>query len=257
MTRVLSSLLVENVSKSFGSLQALSDVNIDLGHGERRAIIGPNGAGKTTLFHVICGNIPASFGKVYLFGQDITQVPVHRRSGLGLARTFQVTNLFPNLNVLENVILSLQAHRPMKFSMHRRLSSYQAIYVRAREMMETWQLWETRDALVQNLSYGEQRQVELLLALAGDPKVLLLDEPTAGLSPGETTIVTSLIRGLDKDMSILLIEHDMDVVFGLVDQITVLHQGQVLASGTSSDIQADSRVTDIYLGTGDDEVVDQ
>lgn len=124
-------------------------------------------------------------------------------------------------------------------------------------MMETWQLWETRDALVQNLSYGEQRQVELLLALAGDPKVLLLDEPTAGLSPGETTIVTSLIRGLDKDMSILLIEHDMDVVFGLVDQITVLHQGQVLASGTSSDIQADSRVTDIYLGTGDDEVVDQ
>ena len=118
-------------------------------------------------------------------------------------------------------------------------------------------MWETRDALVQNLSYGEQRQVELLLALAGDPKVLLLDEPTAGLSPGETTIVTSLIRGLDRDMSILLIEHDMDVVFGLVDQITVLHQGQVLASGTSSDIQADSRVTDIYLGTGDDEVVDQ
>ena len=124
-------------------------------------------------------------------------------------------------------------------------------------MMETWQLWETRDALVQNLSYGEQRQIELLLALAGDPKVLLLDEPTAGLSPGETTIVTSLIRGLDKDMSILLIEHDMDVVFGLVDQITVLHQGQVLASGTSLDIQADSRVTDIYLGTGDDEVIDQ
>jgi len=251
----LKSLVVENVSKSFGSLQALQDINIEMEEGVRHAIIGPNGAGKTTLFHVISGNVPASSGRVYLFGQDITSVPAHRRSAFGLARTFQITNLFPNLTVMENVILSLQAHRPMKFAMHRRVTSYRSLYDRAQELMKTWQLWETRDAVVRNLSYGEQRQVEILMALAGDPKVLLLDEPTAGLSAAETVTVTSLIRGLDNNMSILLIEHDMDVVFGLVDQITVLHLGQVLAQGIPAEIQADSRVTDIYLGTGDDEVL--
>ncbi len=248
------SLRVEEVSRSFGSLQALQGINLLVEPGERRAIIGPNGAGKTTLFHIISGTTPPSTGRVHLFGRDITHVPAHRRSLLGMSRTYQVTNLFPNLSVLDNVLLGIQAHRPMKLAMHRPRTSYRSLYSKADELLETWGLSEARDSIVRNLSYGEQRQVEILLALAGDPKVLLLDEPTAGLSTAETQTVSHLIRNLPADMSILLIEHDMDVVFDLVDNITVLHMGQFLAEGTPREIQADQSVTDIYLGTAGEEL---
>ena len=248
------SLKVEDVSRNFGSLQALQSIDLSIDPGARHAIIGPNGAGKTTLFHIISGTVPPSSGRVHLFGRDITNVPAHRRALLGMSRTYQVTNLFPNLSVLDNVLLGIQAHRPMKLAMHRPRSSYRTLYDKADELLETWGLSEARDSIARNLSYGEQRQVEILLALAGDPKVLLLDEPTAGLSTAETNTVTQLIRNLPRDMSILLIEHDMDVVFDLVDRITVLHMGQFLAEGTPAEIQADQSVTDIYLGTAGEEL---
>jgi branched-chain amino acid transport system ATP-binding protein len=248
------SLQVEGVSRSFGSLQALLDVDLSVEAGERRAIIGPNGAGKTTLFSIISGTMPASSGRVRLFGRDITRMPPHKRALLGMSRTYQITNLFPSLTVLENVLLGIQAHRPMKLAMHRPRTTYGSLYTKAQEILDTWGLWDSRDIVVRNLSYGEQRQVEILLALAGEPKVLLLDEPTAGLSTAETQTVTNLIRGLPRDMSILLIEHDMDVVFDLVDRITVLHMGQLLAEGTPQEIQADQSVTDIYLGTAGEEL---
>ena len=248
------SLKVDDVSRNFGSLQALLSINLSMEPGARHAIIGPNGAGKTTLFHIVSGTMPPSSGRVHLFGRDITHLPAHRRALLGMSRTYQVTNLFPNLTVLDNVLLGIQAHRPMKLAMHRPRTSYRSLYDKADEMLETWGLSEARDSIVRNLSYGEQRQVEILLALAGDPQVLLLDEPTAGLSTAETQTVTQLIRDLPQDMSILLIEHDMDVVFDLVDHITVLHMGQFLAEGTPQEIQANQSVTDIYLGTAGEEL---
>lgn len=248
------SLKVDDVSRNFGSLQALQSINLSIESGARHAIIGPNGAGKTTLFHIVSGTMPPSSGRVHLFGKDITGLPAHKRALLGMSRTYQVTNLFPNLTVLDNVLLGIQAHRPMKFAMHRPRTSYRPLYDKAEEMLDTWGLTEARDSIVRNLSYGEQRQVEILLALAGDPQVLLLDEPTAGLSTAETQTVTQLIRNLPQDMSILLIEHDMDVVFDLVDRITVLHMGQFLAEGTPQEIQADQNVTDIYLGTAGEEL---
>ncbi len=248
------SLQIEDISRNFGALQALLNINLSMEEGERHGIIGPNGAGKTTLFSVISGTMPPSSGRVQLFGRDITRLPADRRALLGMSRTYQITNLFPSLSVLDNVVLGIQAHRSMKLAMHRPRSSYGSLYSKAEELLETWGLLENRDVVVRNLSYGEQRQVEILMALAGDPKVLLLDEPTAGLSTAETQTVTNLIRALPRTMSILLIEHDMDVAFDLVDRMTVLHMGQLLAEGTPEEIQADQSVTDIYLGTAGEEL---
>lgn len=248
------SLQIEDISRNFGALQALLNINLSMEEGERHGIIGPNGAGKTTLFSVISGTMPPSSGRVQLFGRDITRLPADRRALLGMSRTYQITNLFPSLSVLDNVVLGIQAHRSMKLAMHRPRSSYGSLYSKAEELLETWGLLENRDVVVRNLSYGEQRQVEILMALAGDPKVLLLDEPTAGLSTAETQTVTNLIRALPRTMSILLIEHDMDVAFDLVDRMTVLHMGQLLAEGTPAEIQADQSVTDIYLGTAGEEL---
>ena len=249
----MNPLVVENLSMRFGALQALQSVSFAMQPGERRAIIGPNGAGKTTLFSLVSGTLLASEGRIHLLGKDITRMASHQRAALGLARTFQITNLFPNLSVLDNIILGIQAHQPMKFALHRPITSYKPLFLTAQQLLETWELWEFKDQVVRNLSYGVQRQVEILLALSGDPKVLLLDEPTAGLSPAETQTVTSLIRSLDRGMCILLIEHDMDVAFDLVDHITVLHQGEVLADGSPEEIRANPRVTEIYLGTEEDE----
>lgn len=181
-------------------------------------------------------------------------MPPYRRASLGLARTFQITNLFPNLTVLDNVILAIQAQQPVKFALHRPITSYKPLFAKAEELLTRWNLWDKRGVQIRNLSYGDQRQVEILLALAGEPKLMLLDEPTAGLSVAETQTVTSLVRGLDQNITILLIEHDMDVAFELVDHITVLHQGQVLADGSAEEIKTDPRVMDIYLGTSVEEV---
>ena len=243
-------LELKGLSRSFGGLRAVDDVTLKIMRGDRKAIIGPNGAGKTTLFNLITGIFPASSGQVLLFGKDVTRWPSHRRTAMGMARTFQVTHLFPRLTVLDNVLLAIAGLRRAKFVMWRLLSSYSEMYAKAHALLTRSGFLERKDIPVRFLSHGEQRQLEIVLGLASDPKILLLDEPAAGLSSGESTEMSNFLRGLDPDLAILLIEHDMDVVFDVADEISVLHFGQVLETGTAAQIHASKRVQEIYLGSG-------
>ena len=242
-------LELNGLSKSFGGLHAVRDVTLKIMPGDRKAIIGPNGAGKTTLFKIITGIFPATSGQVLLFGQDVTSWPSHQRTALGMARTFQVTHLFPKLTVLDNVLLAINGLRKSKFVMWRFLSSYRDVYEKAHGLLEQADFLDRKDTEVRYLSHGEQRQLEIVLGLASDPKVLLLDEPAAGLSSGESTEMAKFLMGLDPNLAILLIEHDMDVVFDVADQILVLHFGEVLETGTPEQIHGSKKVQEIYLGT--------
>ncbi len=239
---------VENLSKSFGGLQALAAVSFGVEVGERLVIIGPNGAGKTTLFNLITGELSASEGRVKLFGEDVTHMPSHRRAHLGMARTFQITNLFPKLTLHENILLAVEGVSPLKFTMHRPVTSYKDILAKTERLLVEWGLQEDEHNLVQNLSYGVQRQVEVIMALASEARLLLLDEPTAGLSPAETSALVSMVLRLDPNITLIIIEHDMDVAFQLAHKLIVLHHGQVLLEGSSEKIKADPRVRNIYLG---------
>jgi branched-chain amino acid transport system ATP-binding protein len=236
------------VSKSFGGLNAVGGVSLSLAPGERRAIIGPNGAGKTTLFSLISGEMPLDGGQIRLFGHDVTRLPPHRRAALGLARTYQITNLFPRLSALDNCVLAAQALSPIKLHLHRDLARYPAVLERAHGVLGAVGLLDKAEVTVRDLSHGEQRQLEIALALAGRPRVLLLDEPTAGLSPAESAMMTSLLKTLDPAISLLVIEHDMDVAFQLTDRITVLHYGKVVADGSRQEVTASALVQEIYLG---------
>jgi branched-chain amino acid transport system ATP-binding protein len=243
-----AALSLTGLSKEFGGLRAVDGVDLTVGPGERRAIIGPNGAGKTTLFSLISGETPPSDGRIVLFGHDVTRYAPHRRAGLGLARTYQITNLFPRLTALENCLLAVQALNPAKFHIHRDLSRYPAFFQRARAVLDAVGLAEKEREAVRNLSHGEQRQLEIALALAGSPRLLLLDEPTAGLSPAESHAMTALLKKLDPAITVLVIEHDMDVAFALTDRITVLHYGKVVADGLAHEVKANGLVQEIYLG---------
>jgi len=244
----MTALVIDRLTKNFGGLQALSDLSLEIQPGERRVILGPNGAGKTTFFHLIGGQLSPSAGRIFLFDQEVTHLPPFRRAALGLARTFQLTTLFPNLTVLENMLLAVQALDTVRFVLYRPLTSYRHILNKAQSLLEQWDLWEKRQALVRQLSYGEQRQLEILLALAHTPKVFLLDEPTAGLSAAETRQVVAMLQRLDPCITVLLIEHDMAVAFQVVQHITVLHQGRLLADGSPLTIRQDPTVAEIYLG---------
>jgi branched-chain amino acid transport system ATP-binding protein len=243
-------LELKSLSKTFGGLQAVRGVSLKIMPGDRKAIIGPNGAGKTTLFNLISGIFPATSGQVLLFGRDVTHWPSHRRAALGMARTFQVTSLFPKLSVLDNVLLAIKGRRASKFVMWRFLSSYRNVYDKAYELLQRAVFLDRKDVEVRRLSHGEQRQLEIVLGLAGDPHILLLDEPAAGLSSGESAEMARFLRGLDPQLAILLIEHDMDIVFEVSDDISVLHFGEVLESGPAERIRASAKVQEIYLGTG-------
>jgi len=242
-------LELKGLCKSFGGLQAVRAVDLKIFPGDRKAIIGPNGAGKTTLFNVITGIFPATSGQVMLFGQDVTRWPSQRRTALGMARTFQITSLFPRLTVLDNVLLAIKGLRRTKFVMWRFLSSYRDVYDKAHHLLEQAGFSDRQDVEVRNLSHGEQRQLEIVVGLASDPKILLLDEPAAGLSSGESQEMTTFLRRLDPNLAILLIEHDMDVVFDVADQISVLHFGEVLETGAAEQIRRSPKVREIYLGT--------
>ena len=243
-------LELKGLSKSFGGLHAVRGVTFKIMPGDRKAIIGPNGAGKTTLFNLITGIFPASSGQVLLFGQDITGWQSHRRTALGMARTFQITSLFPRLTVLDNVLLAIEGLRPSKFVMWRFLSSYRDVYDKAHQLLEQAAFTDRANTEVRYLSHGEQRQLEIVLGLASDPKILLLDEPAAGLSSGESVEMTEFLMRLDPELAILLIEHDMDVVFDLAHTISVLHFGEVLETGKPEQIKNSQKVQEIYLGTG-------
>ncbi len=243
-------LALDGVAKMFGGLRAVDGVSLQIRAGERRAIIGPNGAGKTTLFNLISGELPVTSGRVVLFGQDITALPSFRRTALGMGRTYQITNLFPQLTVRDNVILALLGTHRRKFVVHRPVHGDRDLLDQAHRLLHGVGLKDKGDMTLTRLSYGEQRQVELLLALASKPTMLLLDEPTAGLSPGERRGLARSIRNLDPSITVLLIEHDMDVAFEVAERVSVLHLGRVLAEGTPDEIRADPQVQQIYLGTG-------
>lgn len=242
-------LELKGLGKRFGGLSAVRDVTLQIMAGDRKAIIGPNGAGKTTLFNLITGIYPVTSGQVLLFGQDVTKWPSHRRTALGMARTFQVTSLFLGLTVLDNVLLAIKGLRPTKFVMWRFLSSYREVYDKAHHLLEQARFLDRKDTEVRNLSHGEQRQLEIVLGLASDPKILLLDEPAAGLSSGESADMTQFLMNLDSKLAILLIEHDMDVVFDVASRISVLHFGEVLETGSPQQIRSSAKVQEIYLGT--------
>jgi branched-chain amino acid transport system ATP-binding protein len=246
----LQALQLKGLSKSFGGLAAVREVSLEISAGERKAVIGPNGAGKTTLFNLITGVFPSSSGSIFLFGKEVTSWPAHKRTALGMARTFQVTSLFPKLTVLDNVLLALAGVGRTKMVMWKPLASYKHFQERAKELLESAGYWERRDTEVRNLSHGEQRQIEVVLGLASEPKSLLLDEPCAGLSSGESREMAEFLKRLDPSLAILLIEHDMDVVFDVVHDVSVLHFGAVVESGPCKQIKSSQRVQQIYLGTG-------
>jgi branched-chain amino acid transport system ATP-binding protein len=241
-------LSIERVGVRFGGLKAVDDVTISVRRGERRAIIGPNGAGKTTLFNAITGVFPPTSGRIVFEGRDVTKAPPHVRAQLGMGRTFQITNLFPSLTVAENMQPALRGLGRRKFSMlgSRRLSHEEAEL--AERAVVATRLGNRRGAVVRELSYGEQRQLEMAMALVARPELLLLDEPAAGLSPAERSLVAEIIRSLSRELTVVLIEHDMDLVLALVDWVTCLNNGRLLAEAAPADIRTNQEVQDVYLG---------
>jgi len=236
---------IRELRRDFGGIQALAGVDLRVEAGERRAVIGPNGAGKTTLFNVLTGELRASGGTMRLGGTELGSLTTWRRARLGLARMYQRSELFDPLSARENVLLSITsvggAYRPMRSPVAREMAEADAV-------LDQVGLRDQGSTAARALSHGERRQLELALALARRPRVLLLDEPTAGMSPAETERITALIGGLDRSITVLIVEHDMDVVFRVADRITVLHEGRAIAEGTPEAIRGDRQVHDVYLG---------
>ena len=237
----------ERLTRSFGSLLAVAQVDFEVQHGELRSIIGPNGAGKTTFFRLISGEMPPTAGRIWFDGRDITGMPQHRVSRLGVAKSYQITNVFPHLSVLENVRVAAQTYR-LAFNFWGRAGALTAVREKAGRILQEVGLWSKRDLLAAHLSHGEKRHLELGIALSTDPTLLLLDEPTAGMSPEETDETIRLIRRIAAGRTVILVEHKMKVVMNISDRVTVLHQGQVLAEGSPAEIRANERVQQTYLG---------
>ena len=244
-------LRVEKLSKSFGALDVLRRLSFTVDSEEKRVvIIGPNGAGKTTLFNLVSGELAPTRGTITLFGTDVTKMACYRRTRLGLARTFQITDLFPFFTLVENILLAFQAHDPCRYGMIRPLSKYHHLHEKAESLLKRMKLWEKKDYPISSLSHGESRLVELMLGMAGEPRILLLDEPTAGLTRSEGVWLAGLIRDFLKGVTLLIIEHDMQIAFELAERIIVLHQGEIVADGHPESIRKNSRIREIYLGTG-------
>ena len=243
-----AALELRNLHKSFGGLPATNDVSLAVEPGERRLIIGPNGAGKTTLFNLITGDLIADAGSIRLFGEEVQRLPVHQRAHRGMARTYQIITLFPRDTVAHNVVLSLLGLSPSRWNPYARLASRRALYRRAAEMLEEVGLAPLAGRPLAQLSYGEKRRVEIAMALAQKPRLLLLDEPLAGLSREERAAMQSLLAGIPRDITIVMIEHDMDTALSFAERITLLHYGQVLVEGTRAEVVAHPRTREVYLG---------
>jgi branched-chain amino acid transport system ATP-binding protein len=242
-------LEIDHLYCAFGSLVVTDDVNLSIGEGERHVIIGPNGAGKTSLINQIGGQLKPRAGRIRVTGHDVTGRSPSRISRLGVARTFQRNNLFHNLSVMENLRLALAMRFGNPLDFVSVAARDEALIARANELIRRTHLDGQQARIARTLSYGEQRQLEIGIALAGEPSLLLLDEPTSGMSPAETARMIELIAALPRTLSILMIEHDMSVVFSVADRITVLYYGKVLATGLPAEIQANERVREVYLGT--------
>ncbi len=242
-------LRLRGVGRRFGGVLAVHDVDLDVMPGERRALLGPNGAGKTTLFNVISGEFPPTAGRVELFGRDVTTMPARRRAKLGLTRTFQTSRLFLGLTVEDNLYLAVIGVRGGHLRPVRLSGRDGPIRERARDLARRVGLERQLGTLVGSLSHGEQRQLEVGMARAGDPKIMMLDEPAAGLSRGERVALTELLLGLDRDITLILIEHDMDVALGVAERVTMMHDGRVIVEGTPAEIRGNQLVHDLYLGS--------
>jgi branched-chain amino acid transport system ATP-binding protein len=245
----MSILRTDRLCRSFGNLVVTDHVSLTVEPGERHVIIGPNGAGKTSLINQIGGQLEPSEGRIFFDEINITGWPPDRICRFGIARTFQRNNLFVNLSAIENLRLAVEARRGNPLNFFSPVERFGPLIERAEELMRRVHLGGSRTRPTRSLSYGEQRQLEIGIALAGEPKLLLLDEPTSGMSPAETGRMIGLIASLPRTLAILMIEHDMNVVFSVADRITVLCYGEVIATGTPADIQANQRVREVYLGT--------
>src|SRR6201993_3258286 len=244
----MSALTVSTLSKSFGGLRVTADVNLVVEPGERRLIIGPNGAGKTTLFNLITGELTPDSGAISLFGQDITRVPSHRRPHMGMARTYQIITLFPHDTIIHNVSLALLGLTPMRWNPLIDIKRQGHLIEHGRAALERVGLAHIAERPLSQTSYGERRRVEIAMALTQNPKVLLLDEPFAGLSIDERRDVRQLLTSIPRDVTIVMIEHDMDTALELADRITLLHFGEVIVEGTRAEVVADPRTREVYLG---------
>jgi branched-chain amino acid transport system ATP-binding protein len=244
----MTALSVTNLCKHFGGLRVTTNVNLAVAPGERRLIIGPNGAGKTTLFNLITGEIAPDSGSIRLFEQDITRVSVHRRPHLGMARTYQIITLFASDTILRNVTLALLGLSPLRWSLLRDLDYQHELVERARAALARVGLAGIADRPLSQTSYGERRRVEIAMALAQDPKVLLLDEPFAGLSIDERRDVRQLLNAIPREVTVVMIEHNMDVALDWAERITLLHFGEVIVEGTRAEVVANPRTREVYLG---------
>jgi branched-chain amino acid transport system ATP-binding protein len=240
-------LRTEKLARSYGNLRAVDGVDLEVREGELRSIIGPNGAGKTTFFRLISGEVTPTSGHIWFRGREVTGMPQHAMARLGIGKSYQITNVFPHLSVLENVRVAVQGHA-RSFNFWSRADRLGDVRELALGLLRTMGLAARADRLAAHLSHGEKRHLELAIALASDPVLLLLDEPTAGMSPEETDETIVLIRQLATARTIVLVEHKMKLVMRISDRITVLHQGQVLADGTPEEIRANEQVQRTYLG---------
>jgi len=241
-------LCTEDLCRQFGGVSATDCVCIDIEESGLRSIIGPNGAGKTTFINIITGRIPASSGKVLFQGADITNKPTHELVKMGICRTFQITSIFQNLTVFENVRIAKQARDGGSLKIFSTKKSLKKVTAETEHILERLGLQDLAQQEAKNLAYGDQRVLEVAIAMAGSPQILFLDEPTAGMSPAETNHISDLIRGLAEEISIVLVEHDMDMVMRISDKVTVLHYGSIIAEGVPEEIKTNQEVREAYLG---------
>ena len=242
-------LRLEDLSKSFGGVPAVRGVSLAIADGERRLLLGPNGAGKTTLFNLVTGDLPPDTGSIRLFGREISRMAAHRRVHLGLARTYQVITLFPRDTLAHNLELALLGLSPLRWNPVAVLSRRPEVRERALAVLDRLGLRPAADRCLSDTSYGEQRRVEIAMALSQEPRVLLLDEPFAGLSQEERRDIQQQLAAIPRRVTVVMIEHDLDVALSFAERITVLHQGEIIVEGSRAEVVADARVQEVYLGT--------
>ena len=241
-------LVLSSVTRAFGALRAVDNVSLSVAAGQKYAILGSNGAGKTTLFNAVTGDFPPTAGRIHFFGEDITELPPHERIRKGLRRTYQSSLLFRDLSVRDNLFLAVRGVASGRFSFLRARARH-ASTVATHELLERSRLSHIADELVANLAHGQQRQLEIGMALAGAPRLILFDEPAAGLSPAERRELVALLTSLPAHMSFVLIEHDLDIALRVVERVTVMHNGSVLKTGSPDEIESDAQVQAIYMGS--------
>jgi branched-chain amino acid transport system ATP-binding protein len=245
-----TALRLERVSKRFGGVVAVEDVSLAIHAGERHVLIGPNGAGKTTLFNCVTGTLSPSAGQIRFFGDDVTWLPERDHAALGMGRTFQISNVFTELTVAENLMLAVVGRDRRKWTMHKQFGALQEVADKVRGALAKVRLDHRLEDPVATLSYGERKQLDLALALAVEPRALFLDEPCAGLAPSERNRVSQIIGELPGDITVVMIEHDMDIALRLAERVTVLHHGRVIFEGAPGEVESDADVREVYFGTG-------